>query len=196
MPPRALLLDVMDTLVVDPFFSKALPELFQCSFEELIAAKHPTAWLDFEKGLIDEDTYAKHAFIDGRDYDHEAMRELMVAGYEWVPGILELLTELRAKGVETHALSNYPVWYLLIDEKLGLSRFCPWTFVSCRTGFRKPHPRAYLGAAEQLGRAPEECVFVDDREGNCVGAREVGMRAHRFEDAATLRAYLVELELL
>jgi FMN hydrolase / 5-amino-6-(5-phospho-D-ribitylamino)uracil phosphatase len=191
-----LLLDVMDTLVVDPFFSKALPELFGCSFEELLAAKHPTAWLDFEKGLIDEETYEKRAFTDGRAYDHDAMRALMVAGYEWVEGIPELLTELCARGVETHALSNYPVWYRLIDEKLGLSRYCPWTFVSCKTGFRKPHPWAYLGAAEALDRAPAECLFVDDREGNCAGAREVGMQAHRFTDADTLRAHLVELALL
>lgn len=196
MPPRVLLLDVMDTLVVDPFFTKVVPEFFCCPLEELSAAKDPTAWTDFEKGLIDEEAYARRAFRDGRAYDHEAMRALMVEGYVWVEGMRELLTELNAAGVEMHALSNYPRWFELLDEKLGVSRLCPWTFVSCNTGVRKPDPRAYLGAAEQLCRAPEELLFVDDRERNCEAAREVGLHAHRFEDAPTLRACLVGLELL
>lgn len=36
-----LLLDVMDTLVTDPFFEH-MPRFFNMSFKELLAAKHPT----------------------------------------------------------------------------------------------------------------------------------------------------------
>lgn len=193
--PKILLLDVMDTLVKDPFFT-CVPAFFGCELQELLQHKSLTAWKAFEEGLIDEDEYHRTAFHDGRAYDAAAFRQRMVDGYEWLPGVKALLEELREGGVQMHALSNYPRWYELLDEKLGVSDYLEWTFVSCHTGVRKPHPRAYLGPVEHLGCAPEELLFVDDREQNCAGAREVGLHAHRFEDVASLRACLVELRLL
>lgn len=49
--------------------------------------------------------------------------------------------------------------------------------LSFETGFIKPQPEAYEQIAERLGCAPEECVFIDDQERSCTGAREVGMPA-------------------
>ena len=43
----------------------------------------------------------------------------------------------------------------------------------------KPQPEIYRLAAERLGVAPEECVFVDDLRENCEGAEAVGMTAIR-----------------
>lgn len=48
-----LLFDIMDTLVRDPFYQD-VPAFFGMSLKELIDIKHPTAWIEFEKGLIDE----------------------------------------------------------------------------------------------------------------------------------------------
>ena len=50
-----LLFDIMDTLVRDPFYED-VPAFFGMSLKELIDCKHPTAWAEFEKGLIDEVT--------------------------------------------------------------------------------------------------------------------------------------------
>ena len=47
-----LLLDVMDTLVYDPW--RELPDFFGLSLSALLEAKHPTAWQDFERGELDE----------------------------------------------------------------------------------------------------------------------------------------------
>ena len=49
--------------------------------------------------------------------------------------------------------------------------------ISAEERCEKPDPRIYLVAAERLGVAPEECVFVDDKPRNCDGARAVGMTA-------------------
>lgn len=195
MAPRVILFDVMDTLVKDPFFT-CVPSFFGGPLEELVKVRSPTAWVEFEKGNIDEDEYHRTAFQDGRAYDGAAFRQRMVDGYEWLPGARELLEELQGAGVEMHALSNYPRWFELLDEKLGLSRYLRWTFVSCKTGVRKPDVRAYLLPVERLEREPSDLLFVDDREKNCAAAREVGLHAHRFTDAPTLRAALVEHGLL
>lgn len=180
----ALLLDVMDTLVVDPF--RGLPDLLGLSLDELLAQKDPDAWPAFERGEIDEHEYARRFFRDRRPIDGAALRAHMAAGYRWIDGVEDLLVRLAIRGVDMHALSNYPAWYLLIEEKLTLSRYVPWTFVSCRTGVRKPDPEAYLGAARALDLSPGECLFVDDRRQNCAAAEAVGMQAIRFTGVADL----------
>ena len=68
-----LLLDVMDTLIWDPVWVMA--DFFEAPFEELMAVKHPTAWVDFELGKIDEPTFLDSFFIDGRSYDQQLAQD-------------------------------------------------------------------------------------------------------------------------
>jgi HAD superfamily hydrolase (TIGR01509 family) len=179
-------------VIVDPFFRGA-EDFFGLSLDELIAGITPGAWVAFERDEIDEATYLQQMFRDGRPVDGAALRAWLRSGYRYVDGLDALLDDLVAAKAEMHALSNYPSWYRLVDEAVSLSERLPWTFVSCRTGHRKPDPEAYLGAARYLDVPPEACVFVDDRGQNCKAAAEVGMSAIRFESAAALRADLVRL---
>lgn len=192
--PRVLLWDVMDTLVHDPF-REVMPAFFGMNFRELLRAKSPTAWLEFERGETNEAEYFARAFTDARAFDGPGFREAMVAGYAWLPGMEALLSRLaehcHATGAEMHALSNYPVWYERLDARLGVSRYLTWRFVSCRTGVRKPAPAAYLGAAAACGATPEACLFIDDRAENVDAALAVGMDAFRFIDAARTTEALV-----
>ena len=61
---------------------------------------------------------------------------------ELVANFFVSFAELRDAGVAMHTLSNYAPWYRQIEQRLGLSRYLPWTFVSCETGSRKPEPQA------------------------------------------------------
>ncbi|XP_048227382.1 flavin mononucleotide hydrolase 1, chloroplatic isoform X2 [Ricinus communis] len=58
-----LLFDIMDTIVRDPFYHD-IPNFFGMSFEELIECKDPTAWIEFEKGFIDEIVIHRHTMIE------------------------------------------------------------------------------------------------------------------------------------
>lgn len=184
-----LLLDVMDTLVRDPFWQ--MPAFFEMTFEELVAVIHPTAWPEFEKGQLDEAAFLATFFADGRDYDRAGFCAMVDEHYAYLDGVEGLLAELRGAGVAMHALSNYPSWWKRIEARLELSRYLEWSFVSCMTGYRKPHPESYLGAARALGVPPAECLFVDDRERNVEAARAVGMPGVRFRGAGELRLALV-----
>ena len=190
-----LLLDVMSTLVRDPVFT-TLPAWFGQRARDLLPQLDREVFFAFERGEIDEPTYYATCFRDRRPVDADGFRAALREGYEWLPGVEPLLADLLARGVEMHALSNYPTWYRMIEEKLALSRYVRWSFVSCERGVRKPDAAAYLGAAETLNRAPEACLFVDDRESNAAAARAVGMQALRFEDAPGLRAQLAQRGLL
>jgi len=158
--PTALLLDVMSTLVHDPFHVE-VPAFLGMTLEELLEAKHPTLWAEFERAEVDEAELFARFFVDGRAFDGPGMKRHMVRHYELLPGIEDLLEDLRAAGVAMHALSNYPDWYHEIEERTQLSRFMTWSFVSCDTGLRKPDPQAYLHAASTLGLAPDLCLVFE-----------------------------------
>jgi HAD superfamily hydrolase (TIGR01509 family) len=194
--PEVILWDVMDTLVRDPFFTH-MAGFFGLTFDELLRRKHPTAWGTFELGKLDEQGLFERFFTDGTPIDGPGFKQHVRDAYAWVEGIEPLLAELKAQGVEMHALSNYPQWYQLIEERLSLSRYVELTFFSCDTGVRKPAPEAYLGACRVLDRRPDECVFIDDRAVNCEAARAVGLYAIEFKgDVAQLRTELRVLGVL
>lgn len=194
-PPKALLLDVMSTLVYDPFAAE-MPAFFEMSFREMLPLLNGDLWCAFERGEVTQEDFLDGFFKDGRDYDQDAFCQTVRGAYRLLPGIEALLTELGDHGVTMVALSNYPVWYRWIEERLRLSRFLDWGFVSCQTGVRKPAPAAYTGVASGLGLDPAACLFVDDRESNCAAAREVGMDAVRYVSTPQLRSALAERGLL
>ncbi len=59
--------------------------------------------------------------------------------------------------------------------------------LSFEIGALKPEAVCYLKAAENVGCEPEACLFVDDREVNVQGAKQVGMLAVRFEGVEKLK---------
>ena len=196
MGVRVILWDLMDTLVRDPFFTH-MAGFFGLTFEQLLAQKHPTAWRDFELGVIDESALFRTFFRDGRAIDGAGLRHAMEHAYAWIDGIEPLLAELHARGTEMHLLSNYPPWYRLCDARLGVSRWVQPSFVSCHTGVRKPDDQAYLGPCSTLGVEPGECLFVDDREPNLRAAAALGLDVLLFDgDVAALRRALAERGLL
>jgi HAD superfamily hydrolase (TIGR01509 family) len=181
----------MDTLVVDPF-RHVMPAFFGMTLQQMLEEKHPTAWGRFERSELSEAEFLASFFKDGREYDREGFRARVRASYRWIEGIEAVLERLRQHGTDMHALSNYPEWYAWIEERLRLSRYLSWTFVSCNTRLRKPDPAAYELAARQLGREPEQVLFIDDRRTNCDGARAIGMAAIHFQgDVAELEQALV-----
>ncbi|MET0413050.1 MAG: HAD-IA family hydrolase [Polyangiaceae bacterium] len=188
--PQLILWDVMDTLVVDPF-RHVMPAFFGMTLAEMMALKHPSAWGRFEKSELSEAAFLAGFFADGRAYDSEGFKAAIRGAYRWIDGIEPVLARLHQRGVEMHTLSNYPEWYRWIEERLALSRYVRWSFVSCHTALRKPDPLAYRGALEALGREPAECLFIDDRARNCEAATALGLHALHFTgDVPALEAEL------
>ena len=71
------MLGAQDTVVKDPFYEH-MPQHFGMSFKELLAAKHPTTWIDFEKGQCSEEEAMQNFFKDGRAVDARKLRQMMV----------------------------------------------------------------------------------------------------------------------
>ena len=114
-----------------------------------------------------------------------------VAG--WVhpqPASLAVAEALAAAGVPLALLSNAPASLADVVDELPWMQVVPHRFYSCRLRATKPDPAAYGGVLAELGAAPAEVTFVDDRPANVAGAAAVGMRALLFTDPTTLAADL------
>lgn len=181
-----LVADVLDTLVVDPFFNGMSSYFGFTSFNDFVEAKTPGLWVKFEEGQIGEMEAMQNFFKDRRHVDICRFKRYLKESYCLVPGISPMLTALKEAQVEVHLCTNYPVWADLIEEALHLTeRFgVQWTFVSGREGVRKPDKEAFLRVARNADVDPLACVLLDDRKQNCDGAMEAGfLAAIRFENA-------------
>jgi FMN phosphatase YigB (HAD superfamily) len=100
--------------------------------------------------------------------------------------------------IESHLAGQYKLGFLSnaganwLQELFGSERVKLFDAISlsCDTGYVKPHEQAYREIARKLDVAPEECVFIDDQERYCSGARDVGMQAIVYRDFEQMRAEL------
>ncbi|KAI8100698.1 hypothetical protein M9434_005089 [Picochlorum sp. BPE23] len=183
-----LLFDIMDTIVRDPFYER-MPAHFGLAFEELLEQKHPDMWVRFEHGEISEDELIDNFFKDGRVVDKDGLVHMMRDSYEYIDGIEDILCRLNASGYEIRAFSNYPVWYQYIEEKLQVSKYLQWTYVSCEgplKGKRKPKAESFECVIKHSRRNPRDLLFVDDRDPNIVAAMDAGLQAIHFKNASQL----------
>ena len=194
-PRRIILFDVMDTLVIDPFFTGVHTVLGCESMQELFKAKRPETYEQFEKGEIEEDELWSRYFADDRTVDVAAVRKHFVDGYDYIKGMRSLLGEIkRIGGVEVYAFSNYGTLYKEIEAKLELSKFLDWRFVSCNIGLRKPAPEAFAYVVKDLNvdLTRDVVCFVDDSKTNVAVGNKAGMRSILFEgDSAECRTALI-----
>ncbi|GIL56821.1 hypothetical protein Vafri_12128 [Volvox africanus] len=119
---------------------------------------------------------------------------MMLSKYRYLDGMEPLLSRLKTAGFELHAMSNYPAWFRLIEEKLRPSDYLHWTFVSCEgpmKGLRKPSAQAFEVCVKTLDLPPDKLIFVDDRKVNVEAACTVGLDGILFQGAGALEAELM-----
>ncbi len=67
-----------------------------------------------------------------------------------------------------------------LEHRYGIISLFDDIVNSARVGLAKPDSRIYTLAAERLGVAPGECVFIDDLERNVQAAADAGMHAVQY----------------
>jgi len=114
-----------------------------------------------------------------------------------VRGTVEVLAELRERGVPLYALSNWSAE--TFPHALARFPFLQWfrgTVISGAVRIRKPDDGIYRHLFDTYGLRAGDTLFVDDSLPNIEAATRLGMRAVQFTDAAALRGTLVEHGLL
>jgi 2-haloacid dehalogenase len=108
------------------------------------------------------------------------------------PETVAVLAELHEADVPLYALTNWSAEkFPHAEERFPWLDWFDGVIVSGRVRLAKPDPAIYHLLLETFGLIPSETYFTDDHEPNVIAAREVGIDAHLFTSAATLRTDLV-----
>ena len=93
-------------------------------------------------------------------------------------GAVEVLTYLISNGCRTGLISDCSTETTLVWKDSPLSGLIDEVVFSCLAGTKKPDPRIYQMAIENLGVRPEACIYVADGIGQeLLGASKLGMHA-------------------
>jgi len=94
------------------------------------------------------------------------------------PDAVPTLTALKKKGIKTGLISDCSHEVPELWPETPFNGLFDAPIFSCCTGTKKPDPKIYGMACEQLGVKGEECFYVGDGYSNeLAGARSCGMRA-------------------
>ena len=110
-----------------------------------------------------------------------------------IPGMYELIEELKGKGYGIYLLSNASLRQHEYWPRIEASRFFDGTLISADECVIKPQPEIYRLILERFNLKAEECFFIDDVPANIEGALCGGIPGAVFyNDVAYLRRNLRE----
>jgi putative hydrolase of the HAD superfamily len=196
--PRAVLLDVGDTLVrPDPSWRDVYAGVFDrygiTATSEHFESAFRTAWKDWEHEgpfeASEEASFRRLMALDrlvfGRlgypDLPESFFREVDQAfrqrsAFFVFPDVIPALDALQAAGLRLAVVSNWGWAAPELLQTLELARHFEVLSISAHVGFQKPHPAIFRHALELLGLGPDEAVHVgDDPTADVDGARRAGI---------------------
>jgi putative hydrolase of the HAD superfamily len=196
-PPRAVLLDVLGTLLrMESPGPRLRAELARRTGVDVGEAAAEAAF------RAEIEYYLEHQ-LEGRDPESldelrdrcaevvrsatgfermelAAVREAMLAAlrFEPWPDAPRALRALRQAGLRRVAASNWDCSLPHFLQRAGLSPLLDGAVASAVVGAAKPDPRLFQAALERAGCGPDEAVHVGDSlDNDVVGARRAGIRA-------------------
>jgi HAD superfamily hydrolase (TIGR01662 family) len=188
---RAVIFDIGGALDLEYAFEAAIDEDIRAELQHAGIDVSDEAWLAAELRAIESfapnlyrsvvwsltegaDLTAKSIYAHVEERGHE--RDL----FELRPGIDATLRALKARGLKLGLAANQPMRAIVQLEQHGIGHYFLNQGISAVYGFRKPDPRLFLRACEDLGVEPSECIMVGDRiDNDIVPAKLLGMRTIR-----------------
>jgi len=181
---RAVLWDFGGVITTSPFESFARHEREHGLPADFIrglnaANHHENAWAKLERSEVpfDEfcDLYEAEAVAAGHPIDARAVIACLSGDLR--PQMVAALQRIKDQGLKQACLTNN---FISMGGGSGSGRTSVLDLFdviveSSRIGVRKPEPRFYQIACEELGIEPIEAVMLDDLGVNLKPAREMGM---------------------
>ena len=198
-PVKAVIFDIGGILEA-PFDDLLFPELARMlgvPEPRLRQARSAAAIALTEARATLREFYAAVAAETGQPVHADAAVARHLAVYEAATGsldagVLALIETLRRRHVVA-CLTNTEVEVGRFNRARGLYRAFDRAFLSTELGLHKPDRAIFDRVLAELGCAPEEAVFTDDKLENVVGARKAGMHAIQYRDLASFSMELAAL---
>lgn len=104
-----------------------------------------------------------------------------------IPGMLELIQDLKEKGVGVYGLTNWPeATFAEARRRFKTMGSIDKYVVSSKVRLAKPEPAIYKLLISKYNLTPSECVFIDDRKDNVDAAITLGMSGIVYPGTAAL----------
>lgn len=164
-------------------------ERFGLAWEEF-EERHQLVVTPFETGRLSLDEYLERTvFYRPRHFGADDLKTFMFAQSQPHPATLATVERLaRTERYLLAALNNESLDLNLYRiRQFGLRSYFRAFFSSCFLGTKKPEEAIFRLALQITQRAPEECLFIDDRPVNPECARQRGMTTIQYQDPAQLR---------
>jgi putative hydrolase of the HAD superfamily len=119
----------------------------------------------------------------GHPPEMHRFKEIYFEALQPNPEMIDLMRELKQAGYRMAMLTNNvrewePLWRSMLPVDEIFETVVDSGFVGCR----KPESKIYALTLERVGAAADACLFVDDVEVNCEGARRAGLSTVHFRD--------------
>ena len=160
--------------------------------------RHSLTFDTYEVGKLSLDDYLKRTiFFQPRSFSMDEFKQFILEQSQPYPEMLALLKQVKQRHVieigvlsnEGRELNEYRV------AKFGLKDFVSFFIVSSLVHFRKPDVDIYRLALDVAQVAPEEVVYLEDRQMFVEVACGLGIQGLRHVDVAQTRAKLKEFGL-
>jgi 2-haloacid dehalogenase len=111
-----------------------------------------------------------------------------------IHGTVDLLTELRSRGVPLYALSNWSTeTYPTALKRFDFLQWFRGVLLSGEARLLKPDPRFYELFFQTFSINPSHAIYIDDLQSNVETATNLGMHGILFTDPPALRKELESL---
>ncbi|MBM6992615.1 MAG: HAD-IA family hydrolase [Prevotella sp.] len=101
-------------------------------------------------------------------------------------GMRQLMIDLKARGYRLLGLSNWSSKVYEVMKKFDIFELLDGYLLSKDVHQLKPEPEIYHSFLRKFNVKAEECVFIDDKPENIVGAYRIGMYGITFRSTAQL----------
>lgn len=192
---RNMVFDMGNVLVY--YDSRRASGRFTADHEEMEAVNTSVfvspEWLMLDMGVISqEEALARMTARLPDGHAREAARLCLEHWHEYcmwpVPGMEELVTDLKNQGYRLYLCSNASLRMLdCYQDTIPGIRLFDGVLFSAEVKCVKPQKEMYGHLFRRFGLKPEECFFVDDLPANIQAARECGMDGYCFGDGDVMR---------
>ena len=182
-PPKGVVFDLGDVLFTwSPNTATTIPA-------EMMRLILPSAiWIEYECGRIEQEAcyhqIAQQFSVPATEVA-EAFSQARVSlqpNNAMVSFIHDLKNASRG-ALKVYAMSNVSKEdYRVLSTKLADWSVFDQVFTSGHAGMRKPDLGFYYHVLEEINLAPEEVVFIDDKEVNVLAAKSLGITGIVFDD--------------
>lgn len=137
-------------------------------------------WAEMDRGSKTYEEFVEEFAAQAPEYDKD-IREVIAGCYRTIhrmPYAETWVKYLKQQGYGLYVISNYGEYTKEHTRKeMPFLKYMDGVIFSCDVKHIKPEPEIYQILLERYHLNAGECVFIDDMEANCEGARTQGMQA-------------------